>query len=415
MYRRDTRNNTVYSPTPTPTPTPLTECTTTIADADDDADENDDAAEPLVLHVIFIRHGRTIDNEQGVISGGDADPDLTPEGREQAQQSHTVYQALLATGIVTDQTPVYTTDRKRALDTATLFTGRERERDCDRDEQEQEQTEQKHTNTFIIDPRLLERKLGDWDTILTERFQKEIKAIPGFSPPAEETPREHKSQVFACLDERIAEIQRVAPTPTDTQQGRQCRQPSTLIIVSHGGTTRRIATYFGIEEGLEVHNAVPHHAVSQDGGTTWEVTRCRVDGHGHLYEEVLPQKLPVVPTEQQQQQPRTMESIFVEDASYVSLSEDYVLTIQLHQNKTTTTTTTPKNKEALIAALVTDLGQLLIGKSYTTNNSSAIRVLEKEEAEEGGTSSVVQIVVTLNKVQAEIVQQFATLKGIEFK
>mmetsp|Transcript_9122 Transcript_9122/g.10416 ORF Transcript_9122/g.10416 Transcript_9122/m.10416 type:complete len:258 (+) Transcript_9122:54-827(+) len=117
--------------TPTPTPTPLTECATTIADADDDADENDDAAEPLVLHVIFIRHGRTIDNEQGVISGGEADPDLTPEGREQAQQSHTVYQALRATGIVTDRTPVYTTDRKRALDTATFFTGRDRDRDRD--------------------------------------------------------------------------------------------------------------------------------------------------------------------------------------------------------------------------------------------------------------------------------------------
>jgi len=410
------------STTHTPTPTPLTECATTIADADDDADENDDAAEPLVLHVIFIRHGRTIDNEQGVISGGEADPELTPEGREQAQQSHTVYQALRATGIVTDRTPVYTTDRKRALDTATFFTGRDRDRDRDRDEQEQEQTEQKHTNTFIIDPRLLERKLGEWDTILTERFQKEIKVIPGFSPPAEETPTEHKSHVFACLDQRIAELTRVAhpPTPTDTtpqqdhQRQRQRQQPSTLIIVSHGGTTRRIASYFGIEEGLEVHNAVPHHAVSQDGGTTWEVTRLRVDGQGHLHEEVLPKKL-AVPIEQQQQQQRTMESILVEDASHVALSEDYVLTIQLHQNKTTTTTTTPKNKEAIIAALVTDLGQLLIGKSYTANNSSAIRVLEKEEAVEGGTASVVQIVVTLNKVQAEIVQQFATLKGIELQ
>ena len=318
-------------------------------------------------------------------------------------------------GIVTEQTPAYTTDRKRAMDTATLFTGRGRGRgrgrDCD-DEQ---------NNTFIIDPRLLERKLGDWDTILTERFQKEIKSIPGFSPPAEETPSDHKSHVFECLDQRIAEVKEVAHTDTYTQHaGRP--QPPSIIIVSHGGTTRRIATYFGIEEGLEVQNAVPHHAVSKDGGTNWELTRFRVDGQGQLHEEVLvpkkkkilasmvPVKVGTNNTNTTEQ--RIMESVLVEYASQVSLSNDYVLTIHLHKNKTaTTTTTTTPNKGAIIGALVTDLCQLLIGKSYNASSSSAVRVVEKEE--EGGTSSVVQIVVTLNKVQAEIVQQFAKLKGIE--
>jgi len=362
------------------------------------------------LHVIFIRHGRTIDNEKGVISGGEADPELTPEGKEQAQQSHIVYQALMATGIVTDQTPVYTTDRKRAMDTATLFTGRDRDRDRDCDDEQ--------NNTFIIDPRLLERKLGDWDTILTERFQKEIKVIPGFSPPAEETPTEHKSHVFECLDQRIAEVKaRVAQTTdththTATQHG---RQPSTIIIVSHGGTTRRIATYFGIEEGLEVQNAVPHHAVSKDGGTNWELTRFRVDGQGQLHEEVLPKKLPV-PTNTTEQQQRTMESILLQFASHVSISEDHVLTIKLLKQKTTTTTTNtttitlPKNQEAIIAALVTDLGQLLIGKSYTASNCSAVKVTDSDET---GTSVVLQVVVKLNKVQADILQQFAKLKGIK--
>mmetsp|Transcript_61383 Transcript_61383/g.68741 ORF Transcript_61383/g.68741 Transcript_61383/m.68741 type:complete len:105 (-) Transcript_61383:1108-1422(-) len=103
---------------------------------------------------------------------------MTPEGREQAKQSHKVYQALMANWIVTDRTPVYTKERKWAIDTATLFTGRDL--DCD-----------EHTNTFTIDPRLLEQKLGNRDTILTDRFQKEIKLIPGFSPPAEETPMDH--------------------------------------------------------------------------------------------------------------------------------------------------------------------------------------------------------------------------------
>jgi len=317
-----------------------TKCTTT----DDDL--------PL-LHVIFIRHGRTIDNENGVISGGIADPELTPEGMDQAKKSHEVFKALKAKGIVNDRTPVFTTDRKRAVETAKLFTGRE---------------QKEH---FTIDTRLLERLLGDWDTILTERLQKEIKLIPGFSPPAEEIPIDHKSHVFDCLDQRIADA--------------RARGGQPIIIVSHGGTTRRIATYFGIEEGLEVQNAVPHHAVSNDGGTSWELKRFLVDGQGQLQEEVLPKKLDKVASTE-----RTMESILVEYASQASLSDDHIFTIQI-ENITT-------NKEA-IDVLVNDLGQLLIGKSY---DASAVVV-------EGAA-----VVVKLDKVQAEILQQFAKLKSIEF-
>jgi broad specificity phosphatase PhoE len=280
-----------------------------------------------------------------------ADPELVPEGRNQAREAHKVYCALKAKGIVNDDTPVFTTDRKRAVDTAKLFTGRE-------------------NGEFTTDMRLLERLLGDWDSKLTERLQKEIKAIPDFSPPAEESPADHKAHVFECLDQRIADAH---------------GQP--IIIVSHGGTTRRIAAYFGMEEGLDVQNAVPHHAVSNDGGKSWELKRFRVDAEGQLQEEVLQKKIAKVASDQ-----RTMESILVEHAPHASLSPTgHVLTIAI-ENTT--------NREA-IDALASDLGQLLIGKCHAVADA----VVAKDAV----------VVVKLDRVQAEIVQQFTKLKGMKLR
>ena len=303
----------------------------------------------LPLHVIFLRHGRTTDNDNGVISGGMADPGLTLAGREQAKQAHTVYTILRTQGIINDTTVLFTTDRRRAVDTAKLFTGRV------------------NGEYFITDPRLLERRLGDWDCILTERFQKEIKRIPNFSPPNEEISADHKAHVFDCLDERIAEA---------------CGQP--IIIVSHGGTTRRIAAYFGIEEGLEVENAVPHHAVSNDGGTNWTVRKFRVDDAGILQEEFLPKKIAKVATAK-----RTMESILLEYRSRITLSS----------NDQTHTLTIVNVDSTIINTLAHDLGQLLIGNKYDPNTVVV---------DEGSV-----IVAQLTKRQGEILHQFAKLKGID--
>ena len=297
------------------------------------------------LHVIFVRHGRTTDNAKGVISGGAADPDLVPEGREQAKASNIVYKALEGKGLVNKDTKVFTTDRTRAVDTAKFFTGRA------------------NAENFTIDQRLLERLLGDWDSKLTERLQKEVKKIDGFSPPSEEKPADHKAHVEECLDQRIKESN---GTP--------------FIIVSHGGTTRRIAAYFGIEEGLEVQNAVPHHAVSKDGGQTWVVKKFRVDEAGQLQEEVLPKELPKAASKA-----RTMQNILEEHAAN-SVIAGGVLTIK-----------TDINDDAK-KALADDLGQLLIGKHYKDEKAVAI---------EGAA-----VIVKLDKVQTEILQTFAKLKGM---
>jgi len=298
------------------------------------------------LHVIFIRHGRTTDNAKGVISGGVADPDLVPEGRDQAKEANTVYKALEAKGLVNDETPVFTTDRTRAVDTAKFFTGRA------------------GGENFTTDQRLLERLLGDWDSKLTERLQKEVKAIDGFSPPNEEKPADHRAHVVECLDQRISESN---------------GQP--IILVSHGGTTRRIAAYFGIEEGLEVQNAVPHHAVSKDGGKHWEIKKFSVDANGDLQEEVLPKKLPKAASTA-----RTMESILEEHAPKASIANG-VLTIE-----------TDIDQEAK-DALADDLGQMLIGKFYKDEGVVSV---------EGASVNV-----KLDNVQSEILQTFAKLKGME--
>jgi len=298
------------------------------------------------LHVIFIRHGRTTDNAKGVISGGVADPDLVPEGRDQAKEANKVYKALEAKGLVNDNTPLFTTDRTRAVDTAKFFTGRA------------------NGENFTIDQRLLERLLGDWDSKLTERLQKEVKAIDGFSPPSEEKPAEHKAHVVECLDQRITEAD---GTP--------------IIMVSHGGTTRRIAAYFGIEEGLEVQNAVPHHAVSKDGGKTWEVKKFSVDNKGQLQEEVLPKQLPKAASTA-----RTLQSILEAHAPKAAISGG-VLTIE--------TDISDEAKDAL----ADDLGQLLIGKFYKDEGAVSVKAAN--------------VAVTLDKVQSEILQTFAKLKGME--
>ncbi|MDH5376919.1 MAG: phosphoglycerate mutase family protein [Gammaproteobacteria bacterium] len=300
------------------------------------------------LHVIFIRHGRTTDNAKGVISGGVANPDLVAEGREQAKEANIVYKALEAKGLVDDNTPLFTTDRARAVDTGKLFTGRE------------------NGENFTIDQRLLERLLGDWDSKLTERFQKEFKAIDGFSPPNEELPADHKAHVVECLDQRIEE-----------SGGKP------FIIVSHGGTTRRIAAYFGIEEGLEVQNAIPHHAVSKDGGKSWEIKKFLVNDKGELQEEILPKKLPKAAKTE-----RTMESILQEHSANSSLSAG-ILTIETELS------------EDAKAALVDDLGLLLIGKHYKDEGAVSV---------EGP-----NVIVKLDDVQSEILQKFANLKGLEIR
>lgn len=297
------------------------------------------------LHVIFIRHGRTTDNARGVISGGAANPDLVPEGRDQAAQANIIYKALEAKGLVNDSTPLFTTDRTRAVDTGKLFTGRT------------------NAENFTIDQRLLERLLGDWDSKLTERLQKEVKKIEGFNPPGEETPAEHKAHVVECLDQLIT-----------------ASNGTPFIIVSHGGTTRRIAAYFGIEEGLEVQNAVPHHAVSKDGGKSWVVKKFRVDEAGQLQEEVLPKVLPKAASSA-----RTMQSILEQHAANAVIA-DGVLTIN--------TDISDDEKKAL----ADDLGQLLIGKHYKDDNAVSV---------DGAA-----VTVKLDKVQTEILQTFAKLKGM---
>ena len=130
-----------------------------------------------------------------------------------------------------------------------------------------------------------------------------------------------------------------------------------------------------------MQNAVPHHAVSKDGGKTWEVKKFTVDAQGELHEEVLPKTLPKAASTG-----RTMESILNEYASEATLSKDNVFTIKTGDNDA-------------VDALATDLGLLLIGKHYKDEGLVGV-----EETD---------VVVKLDKIQSEILRTFAELKGLK--
>ena len=42
------------------------------------------------IDVYFMRHGRTSDNDKGVVSGGDANPNLIKDGIEQATETNKI-------------------------------------------------------------------------------------------------------------------------------------------------------------------------------------------------------------------------------------------------------------------------------------------------------------------------------------
>lgn len=296
------------------------------------------------IDVYFVRHGKTEDNKQGVISGGGANPDLLPEGIEQARRANKIYERLKREGKISDDTPVITTNRNRTLKTTELFTLRDR-------------------SGITIDNGFLERGLGKWDRTLTERLQKEFKTT-NFSLPEEENSSAHKRRVEDSLKQHIAKA-----------------DGKPIIIVSHGGTSRRIAEYFGVEKGMEVENSVPYHASSMDGGKKWTVTKLSVDEQD------------IVQEKKGKKGKATLEEILQKYQNNISLTVNKdgknILTVKLDRAKTA--------RDEIIG-LADDLGELLIGKHY-----KELKTVQIDNS---------SITLQLNPTQTEILKKFAELKGI---
>ena len=135
------------------------------------------------------RHGKTADNEAGLISGR-SDSELTKEGIQQVLQAREVFKHLEAK---TDK--IIVTERKRTHKSAELLVS--------------------HTD-FIIESDLNERDLGELDGKITEAEQKVMGALPG-----EESKKDHATRVIKGINAHLE----FGKTP---------------LFVIHAGTIRRV-------------------------------------------------------------------------------------------------------------------------------------------------------------------------------
>ncbi len=167
----------------------------------------------------LIRHGQSVHNEQGLISGGGSDPDLTELGRAQGARARDSY-----AGLADKPTRVIVSGLKRAHQTALILTD---------------------GGEVFVDADLNERHLGDHDGKISEAEQKSMAGLPN-----EETSRMHAERVLRAVR-------------------RHLERESLPLFVCHAGTIRRVMEELGLQGRLEVENARLYHVVCR--GREWDI------------------------------------------------------------------------------------------------------------------------------------------------
>lgn len=181
----------------------------------------------MILPKIFyiMRHGQSVDNELGLISGSGSDPHLTDLGREQARIAQKHYNKLEI-----KPSKIVVSALKRTHQTAELVVG--------------------HID-FIEDPDLNERYLGELDGKITESEQKLRKQLPG-----EESGGDHAKRVISAINRYLESDEQV-------------------LFVCHGGTIRRVLEALNLANAVHVENAVIYKFVPH--GNHWHVYNLHVD------------------------------------------------------------------------------------------------------------------------------------------
>ena len=156
----------------------------------------------------LMRHGRILNNELGIETGGGIDQPLSADGRLDAENAKKVFKLLnpLPTDIIV-------TDLSRTVETAEIMT-------------------ELQARNFTVEPALKERMLGELDGKLTHAQYKTRKPLPD-----EESPEHHAGRVIEALNKRLS------------------RPVEIPLFVTHGGTIRRIFEAMGAKERMEVGNA----------------------------------------------------------------------------------------------------------------------------------------------------------------
>lgn len=173
------------------------------------------------MKIYSTRHGETTRNAERRISGR-VDAELSPLGRRQAEE--------LARRIVDEKIKIdviYASPMKRAQDTARTVA------------------DAVHA-PIITDARLIEQDYGDYEGVYmdTPRFSEflENKRHFAFRYPNGESMIDVAVRVYPLLDEIIAEYAGTGKT---------------VLLVSHGGVSRLINTYFHDMENDTFYNYLP--------------------------------------------------------------------------------------------------------------------------------------------------------------
>jgi len=157
--------------------------------------------------LLLVRHGETDWNRAGIWQGW-ADPPLNESGRAQAR-------ALAEELRATPFDAVYTSDLRRAKETAEILAAA-------------------HGVPVHVDADLREIDVGSWSGLTREDIRRRF---PDGERPDGETHEQHAARVLAAV-ERIARDNR----------GRR------VLVVSHGGTFRRVSEVLGDEPYRPVEN-----------------------------------------------------------------------------------------------------------------------------------------------------------------
>jgi len=128
----------------------------------------------MIERFIFIRHGETAHNRNGLRCGGDLDIPLTDTGEQQARaagvrlaQDHPGIDVIFAS-------PLHRTRRTAALVAESLAAP-----------------------TILIHPGLVERRLGSWNGRTVEETQADLSA--GRTPPGGEAEADFRRRIAAAL------------------------------------------------------------------------------------------------------------------------------------------------------------------------------------------------------------------------
>ncbi len=161
----------------------------------------------------MIRHGESVDNERGVVSGASSDPELTAKGRQQAMAAREVFRLLdPKPGKIFVSGYEDGTTYKRTKDTAEILTG--------------------HTD-FVVEHGIRERDFGAIDGKMPDDEYRKLKVLP----EGTEHPDAHGQRVVGALNRRLAE------------------EDAPPLFVGHGGTMRRVLEAMGMDKRVEVDNA----------------------------------------------------------------------------------------------------------------------------------------------------------------